>query len=226
MSSTKPDKLRLVLVNPNTSKHITDAMVEIAASTAGASASLSGVTAPFGAPLISDPKALACAADAVAAIPHEAFADADGVIVAAFGDPGVDTLRDRLDMPVVGIAEAAMRKAATLGRFAIVTTTPALRDEIIDRATLLGLREELVAVRTTSGDPSALLSRSAALAAELAKLVQASVDEDRVASVIIGGGPLAVAARQLAETCPIPLIEPVPEAVSHLMACLAHPLGR
>lgn len=60
-----------------------------------------------------------------------AFAGADGVIVAGFGDPGAAALAARLDVPVVGIGAAAARAAADAaaragGAFAVVTTTPGL----------------------------------------------------------------------------------------------------
>ena len=41
---------------------------------------------------------------------------ADGYVVACFGDPGLDAARELAAGPVVGIAEAAMRTAAYLGR--------------------------------------------------------------------------------------------------------------
>lgn len=42
---------------------------------------------------------------------------------ACFGDPGLDAVRELVEVPVVGIAEAAMRPATIAGRsFGIVTT--------------------------------------------------------------------------------------------------------
>ena len=129
--------MRLALVNPNTSAETTTAMVGIAAHTAGAGAMVAGHTAGFGAALITRPAELAVAADAVAALAPE-LCDADAVIVAAFGDPGLDALRAALNVPVTGIAEAGMVEAAEGGRrFAVVTTTPDLRDQIAETAARL-----------------------------------------------------------------------------------------
>ena len=50
-------------------------------------------------------------------------AGADGHVIACFGDPGLDAVRELAAGPVVGIAEAAMHTATLLGRgFSVVTT--------------------------------------------------------------------------------------------------------
>src|SRR5687767_3398450 len=114
--------MRIVLVNPNTSAATTAAMVAIAKNAAAGRAEVEGVTARDGAPLITEPGALAVAAEAVVAL-APALAGADAVIVAGFGDPGVDALRGLLPCPVTGIAEAGMAEAGAGGRrFAVVTT--------------------------------------------------------------------------------------------------------
>lgn len=52
----------------------------------------------------------------------EKHADADGVVLACFGDPGLFLLKETCAVPVVGIAEASMSLALMLGaRFGILT---------------------------------------------------------------------------------------------------------
>src|SRR5215831_18915773 len=97
-----------------------------------------GLTAPFGARLITCEAELDEAERAVLALAPEIRADA--VIVSAFGDPAAEALGEALNRPVVGIAEASMRAAARGGRrFAVVTTTPGLARRISERAVQLGL---------------------------------------------------------------------------------------
>ncbi len=204
--------MKLALINPNTSTAITGVMVGIAAETAGARARVLGYTAAFGATLITEPSALEVAAEAVAAL-APALCDADAAIVAAFGDPGLDALRAALNVPVTGIAEAGMAEAAQGGRrFAVVTTTPSLCDRIAETASRHGHRR-FAGTWTTPGDPAALTANLSALEAALAAAVEQAVRKGGVEAVVIGGGPLAVAARALAGTAPVPLIEPVPAAV-------------
>ncbi|MGP9820741.1 aspartate/glutamate racemase family protein [Salinarimonas sp. NSM] len=206
--------MRLTLVNPNTSRATTDAMVAIAAEVAGLP--VRGVTARFGAPLIADPQALAVAAQAVEALADDLaaeLADGDAVIVAAFGDPGLAALRARLSCPVTGIAEAGMAEAAAHApRFAVVTTTPALAPSIAANAQALG-HEHFVGTFVTPGDPLAIMADTDALVAALEAACRRAIDDGGADAIVIGGGPLAVAARRLAGRLPVPLVEPVPAAV-------------
>jgi Asp/Glu/hydantoin racemase len=215
--------MRIVLVNPNTSAATTAAMAAIAEEEAAGRAEVEGVTAHIGAPLITDLGALAVAAGAVVAL-APALAGADAVIVAAFGDPGLDELRGQLPCPVTGIAEAGMAEAGVGGRrFAVATTTPALRDVIAATAARHG-HDAFAGTWTTPGDPTALTADANALVRALDAACRAAIAEGGAEAVVIGGGPLARAARVLAGTLPVPLIEPVPAAV-RLSLVRLHPEG-
>ncbi|MCY4459725.1 MAG: aspartate/glutamate racemase family protein [Albidovulum sp.] len=204
--------MRIALLNPNTSVETTRMMVAIAMDSAAAGVEIVGHTAGFGAVLITDSEALDLAADAVAALAGD-LDNANAVIIAAFGDPGLEALRSKLSVPVTGIAEAGMAEAAQGGRrFAVVTTTPRLRGRIAETAARYGYTT-FAGTWTTGGDPAALTADAHALEAGLARAVEAAVREGAAETVVIGGGPLAVAARSLAASAPVPLIEPVPAAV-------------
>lgn len=175
-------------------------------------AHIRSVTAPFGAPLITNTETLDRAADAVVALAPDLLS-ADAVIVAAFGDPGLSRLRRELTVPVTGIAEAAMAEAATNGRrFAVATTTPELVSRIAETARALD-HSGFVGTWTTQGDPIAVTSDPDGAKTALLEAVNAAVREGQADAVVIGGGPLASAARALKNVSPVPLIEPVPAAV-------------
>ena len=205
----------ILLLNPNTSTATTTAMVEIAGE-AVASLALEGRTASFGPAMLTEPEVLKRSAEAVIAMAEE---PAHGYIVAAFGDPGLEALRARVTVPVVGIGEASFLEAAVHGRFGIATTTPLLKDAIIARVAASGL-PGFTGCRFTPGDPTVLTAEPAALLAALAATVRACID-DGAQAVIIGGGPLARAARALAADLPVPIIEPVPAAARLLARRLA-----
>lgn len=201
----------IALINPNTSADTTAMMLRIARDTAGPAVRIEGFTAPFGAPLITKPAELDLAAEAVAGL-APVIARAKAVIVAAFGDPGLQTLRARLSIPVTGIAEAGMAEAAQDGRrFAVVTTTPHLRARIAETAAFHG-HDGFIGTWTTPGDPVPLTGDTTALRNALAKACISAV-EGGAEAIVIGGGPLAEAARLLAVSSSIPLIEPLPAAV-------------
>ena len=210
---------RVQLVNPNTSTATTAMMLERARAVAPAGLSLEGVTAPFGAALIIDPESLETAAAAVAALAPRLTGE--GVIVAAFGDPGADRLAASLAVPVIGIGEAAIRAAARGGRrFAIVTTTPRLEAGIRALVDRLGLGGQLASVRITTQDPVALTPDAPRLEAALQALADECAQRDGAEAIVVGGGPLTAAARAIAGRSQVEIIEPVPAAVAAMAKAL------
>ena len=212
--------MRITLVNPNTNAATTQAMLLIAQEAAGNRARIDALTAGFGAALICDEASLAIAADAVVAMrPALLLSRPDGVIIAAFGDPAHERLARELACPVVGIAQAGMAEAAQGGRrFSVVTTTPDLARTILRTAQRYGLGPQCVGVRVTPGDPRVLMADPLELELALLSACERAVGDDDAQAIVIGGGPLAVVARALANRLPVPVIEPVPAAVRMVMA--------
>ena len=211
---------RFVLINPNKSAATTRLMVEIAQETVEAAGVVEGMTACAGAPLIADPAALAVAAGEVARMAAEiAEPDVAGVVVAAFGDPGLAAARTRLAVPVAGLAEAAIAEAAQGGRrFAIVTTTPRLDGALRDRVAASGAAGCFAGLRYTKSGVDGMTDPDR-LDDELLDACRLAA-ADGAAAIVIGGGPLALAARRLRQRVPAALIEPVPAAMRRLLAAL------
>ncbi len=203
----------ICLINPNTSVATTELMAGLARSMAAPGTSITGMTARSGAPLITDPAALREAALAVAALAEQI--SADGVVVAAFGDPGVVELQRLLSVPVIGIGEVAVREAAAGGRrFSIATTTPLLEGSIRANVAALGFAGQLASVRISRQDPASLTADPLELEAVLQSLVDRCIADDGADAIIIGGGPLSAAARAISDRVSIVIIEPVPVAVA------------
>ncbi|RVP09908.1 hypothetical protein CN085_27565 [Sinorhizobium meliloti] len=215
---------RILLINPNTNRETTAAMVAIAAS-AMPDHHFAGRTAPFGESMIVEPQALATGTRAVSTILADELAEAegfDGVIIAAFGDPGLDEARRLGTVRVCGIGEASFHEASADGRsFAVATTTPALERAIAERVEKAGLSSRFIGSFFTPGDPFAVVADPERLKEQLSLLVAAAIRADAEA-VIIGGGPLAMAARDLGAGHAVPIIEPVPAAPRRIAAML-HP---
>ena len=219
--------VRLLLANPNTNRATTEVMLAVAREFAPDGVGMEGATARFGESLITDEAALARAAEAVVALVTPArAAGLDGVIVAAFGDPALASLRDALPVPVTGLAEAAMAEAAAQGPFAVVTTTPGLAAAIERAAAAYGHGKDFVGVGLTEGDPRTLMADEARLVAALEAACRSALRLGPRA-IIIGGGPLALAARALEPVIPVPIIQPIPAAVRLAAArAQARPLSR
>jgi len=213
--------IRILLINPNTSVATTEQMTAIAQAVAPG-AKIIGVTARRGPPMILSAEELAAAAPEVVALALAEVPNVDGIIVGAFGDPGLPALREQINLPVVGIAEASMLEAAEGGRrFGVATTTPALVELIATRAHELGVAHLYVGIRLTSGDPLTLVADPERLVDALAEAVRQSIRRDGAEAVIIGGGPLGQAAIALAPRFTTPIIPPIPAAVRRLMQAMA-----
>ncbi len=207
--------MRIGLINPNSSAATTGMMVAIARAATGHE--VVGRTATRAPVTIVTPDDLARAADEVVQIGRDLAPRCTGLIVAAFGDPGLEALRTRVTVPVAGIAEASMREASQGGRrFGVATTTPDLVGAITDRADALGLGAVLTGVRCTPGDPVALMADPDRLRSALAAAVRGCI-EDGAEAVIIGGGPLGRVAAELQPLVPIPVVAPIPSAVARLV---------
>jgi allantoin racemase len=103
--------MRLLLINPNTNADTTALMVVRARVAAPPGVTIEGATVREGAPLLVDPTLLAGGARAVERLVADMdLSGFDGLVVAAFGDPGIDAVRSLVDVPVTGIAEALGRR--------------------------------------------------------------------------------------------------------------------
>jgi len=212
----------ILLINPNSSASTTEMMVEIAAGEVSAGFQVKGATARTGPTMIVTEAELLAAASEVQRVWQAAGPGWAGVIISAFGDPGIERVRAACRVPVVGIAEASMREASAGGRrFGIATVTPDLVGPIEGRARALGLLAVYAGIRLTDGDPRQLAADPQALEEALARAVQRSIDDDGAEAVIIGGGPLGQAAIGLQGRFAVPVIAPIPAAMRLLMSRLA-----
>jgi len=208
----------ILLINPNSSAATTDMMVAIAAAELPAGFAVDGVSASCGPAMIVNDVELAAAAPEVERNWRAAGAHVAGVIISAFGDPGIDGVRAASRVPVAGICEASMLEAAAGGRrFGVATVTPELAGAIAARASALGLDHLYSGIRLTTGDPRLLAADPQALEQALAIAVQECIELDGAQAVVIGGGPLGQAAIALASRFPVPVIAPIPAAVRDLL---------
>ncbi|WP_433598415.1 aspartate/glutamate racemase family protein [Nocardia sp. CA-135953] len=130
--------MRIRVVNPNTTRAMTDTIEQCAQAVAGRDTLLDAVTAEMGPASIESHYDEALSVPGIlAAIRRGEQEGVDGYVIACFGDPGLDAARELARGPVIGIAEAAMHTASHLGGgFSIVTTlgrTIGRADELVYR---------------------------------------------------------------------------------------------
>ncbi len=117
--------MHVLIINPNMRVELTAELVEqLKPFVADQGLDVIGTTATFGHDYIASEAAYVMAAHAVLDAWHLHLlqhGQPQAVLVACFGDPGVWALREATDVPVIGLAEAAMKEAHAVGPFGIVT---------------------------------------------------------------------------------------------------------
>lgn len=211
----------ILLINPNSSQATSDMMHAIAVRSAAGRLAVETVTASRSPGMIVTPEQLVAAAPQVVELGAVHRGTCAGIIVSAFGDPGLAELRRKVAIPVVGICEASMIEASQGGRrFAVATSTPDLVEAIDQRAHDLGLAHLYAGIRCTQGDPVALAADPALLIEALAGAVRQCIEQDGAEAVIIGGGPLGEAAEQLRLIFDTPVLGPIPCAVERIIGLI------
>lgn len=151
---------------------------------------------------------------------------ADAIVIDCMGDPGLRAVREVVSIPVLGPAETAMHVAAMLGhRFSVVTVMRRLRAQFENEAAVYGLATKMVSVRHVDIPVLQLEKDLAVTEARLVEQAVLAVEADGAEAIIFGctgllGCAGAVRAGLLAKGIDIPVIDPIPTAVS-IAAALA-----
>jgi len=213
--------MKLLVVNPNTTVSVTELLARRIGAAVGTAAELEVITARFGAAYIASEASYVVAAHAAldtCSAHCEAHGRPDAIIVGCFGDPGVFALREALGLPVIGLAEAAMREAATHGRFAIVTGGAAWGPMLMRLARSLDLADRLAIVEIVAATGAELAADPERAILTLGDAcARAAIGVD---AVVLGGAALAGMAEAIAPRVGVPIVDSVDAAARAALAAL------
>jgi allantoin racemase len=214
--------MKVSLLNPNTTASMTELMVAAGRQVASAGTELVPLTASRGLPYI----ATRAEAQIGGAIALEMLAEhhgsVDAAIIAAFGDPGLMGARELFDIPVVGLAEAAMLTACMLGRrFSIVTFARALGPWYQECVDMHGMAGRCAGIRMLDGSFRSISAVQEEKEDLLVELANRAVAEDESDVVILAGAPLSGLAAKVAHRIPVPVVDQVAAAVKQAEALVA-----
>ena len=214
--------MKILLLNPNTTASMTELMLAAGRQVAAPGTELVPLTASRGVPYI----ATRAEAQVGGAITLEMLAEhhetVDAAIVAAFGDPGLMGARELFDIPIVGLAEAAMLTACMLGRrFSIVTFARALGPWYQECVDLHGMSGRCAGIRMLEGSFRSISAVQEEKEDLLVALANRAVAEDESDVVILAGAPLSGLAAKVAHRIPVPVVDQVAAAVKQAEALVA-----
>jgi Asp/Glu/hydantoin racemase len=205
--------MKILIANPNTSPGVTDRLVASAKLVASPGTELLPMTASRGVPYIATRAEAAIGAAAALEMLAERRTEIDAAVVAAFGDPGLGGARELFDFPVVGMAEAAMLVACTLGRsFAIVSFSRSLEPWFAEIVAWHGLSGRCAAIRTLDESFRSIEDVQEEKESVLVDLALSTVTNDAADVVILAGAPLAGLANKIRDRVPVPLVDGIQAA--------------
>ncbi len=217
--------MRLLMINPNTTAAMTDKVRSLAEATLPRDWTLSAVNGRFGPRYIASRVTFAVASHAAI----DAFAahgqDSDMVLLACFGDPGLEAIREASPVPVIGLVEASAHEASAGGqRFSIVTGgalwEPMLRESLHAR----GLLGQLASIRTVAPDGGMIARDPDGAIQLLAGACSDCIREDGAKAVILGGVGLIGLAERIAPSVGAPVICSVMAGLRAVMAAAQKPV--
>src|SRR5471030_622207 len=184
--------MKILVANPNTSTGVTDRLVASGKLVASAGTELIPMTAPRGVPYIATRAEAAIGSAVMLEMLAEKRSTFDAAVCAAFGDPGLGGARELFDFPIVGMAEAAILVACTLGRkFAIVSFAKSLEPWFAEIVDWHGLSGRCATIRTLDEAFRSIDDVADEKEHLLVDLAIGTVENDGADVVILAGAPLA-----------------------------------
>ncbi len=213
--------MRITLLNPNTSRAMTAKIATAAREAAGPDVDIAAVCPDIGPAAIESHLDEVYAAAAVVELIERDLAagGSDGYVVACFGDPGLDAARELVDVPVVGIAEAAMHVASLTGRsFAVVTTLTRTLGRAHDLVARYGMSGACVSMTGTGVAVLDLEDTEPAAVATIGEACERAVEHDRAHAIVLGCAGMADLCAQLTLRTGVPVVDGVAAAVGLVTA--------
>ena len=175
----------IVLINPNSTKAMTQAMVETASKVG---VKLIGWTSLEGPAAIQGPEdGAACIPPLLTLVRKASDAGAKTIIIGCFDDTGLDAARNIASCPVIGIGQAAYHMAVlSARRFSVVTTLAVSVPILEDNIHAYGFTSKLSRVRACGVPVLDLETDPAGPAPAVMGEIKRAVAEDKVDVVVLG----------------------------------------
>jgi len=215
--------MKLLIVNPNTSSAMTAGMTESARAVAAPGTAVVGRQPSFGPASIEghydDVFGAAGVAEQVRLAQGEDF---DAVVIACFGDPGLDAAREITTAPVLGIAEAAFHAASFVATgFSVVTTmtrTCVIAERLVVR---YGFERSCRGIHGTDIPVLALETCGEDTIAQIEASARNALARDRSGAIVLGCGGMSALCRSLQQRLGVPVVDGVSAAVKLAEALVA-----
>jgi allantoin racemase len=219
------DKPTILVINPNTSKEMTAAINRVAQAAARAAANVVTIRSHNGPHTIEGALDAALATAGMLEVVAARKEPFDAVVVACFGDPGVEALRTLLRVPVIGIGAASFMQAACLSQhFAIITPAAGTQERYAAVTAAMGLNRQFVGTYSTPLSVADFESDDPAVLETLVFHAEQAV-KDGADCLLFGCAGIADQVRDIEARVGVLCIASAAAGVSQAIACLRHCRG-
>lgn len=144
-----------------------------------------------------------------------------GVIIYCFGNPGLYAAREAVDIPVVGIGEAAINLACILGhRMSVIVEVAHAVPRAWRTIKLMGVTEQVASVRSAD-IPVLEMGQSERLRAAILRASEAATEADGADVLVLGCGSMFGVRQEIESRFGVPVVEPGPAALKLVESLLA-----
>ncbi|WP_432179832.1 aspartate/glutamate racemase family protein [Streptomyces sp. NBC_00063] len=206
--------MRILVVNPNTTQSMTDAIARTARQYASPGTEIVPLTPLFGADGIDCN--FESLLSAVAVMDRVATYDEpfDAVVMAGFGEHGREGLQEITDVPVIDIAEGSAHIAQMISRrYSVITTLDRSVGSIEDRLLTAGLADRCASVRSVGLATLELDRDPAAAIAAIVEEARRAVEDDGAEAICLGCGGMAGLDKEITTALSVPVVDPVAAGV-------------
>lgn len=205
--------MTLYVINPNSSEHVTEGIDRAIAALRGWGHPIRCLTLEEG------PSGIETDAHVAGVVEPQlrlamSLEDASGIVSACFSDPGVERLRKDLRVPVIGIREAAVTQALTLGkRFGVIAIGAASVRRHLAAFERMGVMSRMAGDRPLGLSVLELADRDKTLD-RMIEIGHRLRHEDGADVLIMGCAGMADYRETIEDETGLPVIEPCQAAVA------------
>lgn len=142
---------------------------------------------------------------------HRAYSlrdSVDAIVMGSALDLGLSEARELMEIPIVGVGEAALHVAALLGhKFSVLTGLRSLVPKVEALVRGHGLLDRLASVRATSLTVQELRTMTEDTLGKVNESIRAAVEDDGAEVIVAACGSLGEAFSVLRDQWPVPLLD-------------------
>lgn len=200
--------MKILVINPNTTAAITDAVMNAARASAGPGTELVGVTAERGVATIASRTENLIASQAMLELAAEHAHGYDALVLGVSLDTALWPLRELLDIPVIGMTEAGIVYATLVStRAGLLTYGLRMAPVYRELVAAYGMEARITTVAGVDLPPTAAFSDPVRVRRETLAAAQTMIDRDGAEALVLAGAAMAGLAAQLQSELSVPVLD-------------------